>query len=58
MLAETVRRTFEPGDFLSSEKVQEMQAMFIQQFNHLIEAVKERVQRRPSYDNSRTDHCD
>jgi len=45
MLAETVRRTFEPGDFLSSEKVQEVQAMFIQQFNHLIETVKERIQR-------------
>ena len=45
MLAETVRRTFEPGDPLTSEKVQEVQAMFIQQFDHLIEAVKERIQR-------------
>lgn len=45
MLAETVRRTFEPGEPIAPEKVQEVQAIFIQLFDHLLNAVKERIQR-------------
>jgi len=45
MLAKTVRHTFEPDGPLSLEKVQEVQGIFIQHFDQLIEAIKERFQK-------------
>lgn len=45
MAAETIRRTFDPGEPLSPEKVQEVHTIFIQLFDHLIDAVKERIQK-------------
>ena len=33
--------TLEPGDPISPETIQEVQALFIQLFDHLIDAVKE-----------------
>ncbi len=45
LLAETARRTFEPGEPVPFEKVQEMQAIFMQLLNQLVNAVKERVQK-------------
>src|SRR6266581_3960517 len=45
LLAETAHRTFEPGEPVPFEKVQEMQTIFMQLLNQLVDAVKERVQR-------------
>jgi len=45
MAAETIRRTFEPGNALSPEKVQEVHTIFIQLFDQLIDIVKERIQK-------------
>jgi hypothetical protein len=45
LTAETIRRTFEPGDPIPPERVQEVRNAFIQLFDHLINAVKERIQR-------------
>jgi AcrR family transcriptional regulator len=45
MLAETIRRTFEPADPLSPEKMQEAHSLFIQHFDQLINAVKEQLQK-------------
>ena len=45
LLAETAQRTFEPGEPVPFEKVQEMQTIFMQLLNQLVDAVKERVQR-------------
>jgi AcrR family transcriptional regulator len=45
MLAETVRHTFEPDGPLPLEKVQEVQGLFIQHFDQLIQAIKERFQK-------------
>jgi AcrR family transcriptional regulator len=45
LLAETIRRTFEPGKPVSSEKIEEVRTLFIQHFDQLIDAVKERMQK-------------
>ncbi len=45
MAAETVRRTFEPDEPVPVEKVREVQALFLQLLDGLIDAVKERVQK-------------
>ena len=45
LLAETVHRTFEPGEPVPFEKVQEVNTIFVHLLNQLIDAVKERVQR-------------
>ena len=45
LLAETVRRTFEPGESVPFEKVQEAHTIFVQLLNQLIDTVKERIQR-------------
>jgi hypothetical protein len=45
LLAETIRRTFEPAEPASPEKLQEVHAIFVQYLNQLIDAVKERSQK-------------
>src|SRR5439155_875906 len=45
LLAETIRRTFEPSDPLSPEKMQEAHTLFTQHFGQLIGAIKERMQK-------------
>jgi AcrR family transcriptional regulator len=45
LLAETAHRTFEPGEPVTFEKVQEVHTIFVQLLNQLIDAVKERIQR-------------
>lgn len=45
LLAETIRRTLEPDDPLSPEKIQEVHTLFIQLFDQLIGAVKEHMQK-------------
>ena len=37
--------TLEPGNPISPETIQEVQALFIQLFDHFIDAVKERIQK-------------
>ena len=44
-LAEMIRRTFEPAEAVSPEKLQEMHATFLQIFDRLIDLVKERSQK-------------
>ena len=45
LLAETAHRTFEPGEPVPFEKVQEVHTIFVQLLNQLIDALKGRVQR-------------
>jgi AcrR family transcriptional regulator len=45
LLAQTAHRTFEPGEPVPFEKVQEVHTIFVQLLNQLIDAVKERIQR-------------
>jgi AcrR family transcriptional regulator len=45
LLAQTAHRTFEPGEPVPFEKVQEVHSIFVQLLNQLIDAVKERIQR-------------
>src|SRR5437899_7089167 len=45
LLAETARRTFEPGEPVPFEKVQEVHTIFVQLLNQLLDAVKGRIQR-------------
>ena len=44
-LAETAHRTFEPGEPVPFEKVQEVHTIFVQLLNQLIGVAKERIQR-------------
>jgi len=45
LLAETAQRTFEPGEPVPFEKVQEVHAIFVQLLNQFVDALKERVQK-------------
>src|SRR5215467_2573071 len=45
LLAETAHRTFEPGEPVPFEKVQEVHTIFVQLLNQLVDVVKERFQR-------------
>ncbi len=45
LLAETVHRTLEPGEPISPEQLQEVRVLFIQYFDHLIDTVKEQIQK-------------
>jgi hypothetical protein len=45
LLAETAHRTFEPGEPVPFEKVQEVHTIFVQLLNQLIDALKERIPR-------------